>query len=630
MINLWWDYFCFPENGIPPDTYSIKLNYSGNHLERPFPFFLKYKFLVNNLGIEQLALARYLFITILLLLSFIANNRNMKTINIRCENTQQEYEIELGTTLRDVKKIVFPENHHNILGALVNNQLQDLQFVVMNPLLVNFIDVTTLDGYSIYTRSLIFVLYQAIAQVFPKKTLRAEHFISNGIFCRIANKEVQLTPATIELLKNKMQEIIAGDYPIIREDIPTDEAIRIFRQKGLQDKAELMETRGRLFTSLYYLNDLPDYFYGTLAPSTNCLHVFGLVPYKDGMLLQLPDRTNPRVLLPMICQDKLFQVFRENKRWGKILEITDIGHLNKTVEKKFSGPMIKISEALHEKKISLIADKIKARQKKVKVILIAGPSSSGKTTFGKRLAIQLMVNGIKPVNLSLDNYFVNREFTPKDEKGEYDYECLDALDIATFSDNIQHLLQGEEVAIPKFSFETGQRYYDGEKLKISHNNVIIVEGIHGLNPRLTDMLPPEALFKIFVSALTSISIDNHNLINPSDNRLIRRMVRDYKYRNYSALDTLKRWESVLLGEQKHIVPYQEEADAIFNSALIYELGALKTQAEPLLREVTQQHPEHSKALRLLKFFSYIRAVPTREIPPTSIIREFLGGSSFKY
>ena len=348
------------------------------------------------------------------------------------------------------------------------------------------------------------------------------------------------------------------------------------------------------------------------------------------MLLCLPDRSNPSELLPVIPQDKLFQVFSEYKRWGKILEVTDIGALNKVIEKKHSGTIIKISEALHEKKISQIADKIKARHKKVKVILIAGPSSSGKTTFGMRLSVQLMVNGIKPVNLSLDNYFVNRELTPKDEKGEYDYESIDALDIATFSNDMLRLMAGEEVDIPKFSFETGQRYYDGTKVKISRNNVIIVEGIHGLNPKLTQLLPADSLFKIFVSALTSISIDNHNLINPTDNRLIRRIVRDYKYRNYSALDTLKRWESVLLGEQKHIIPYQEEADAIFNSALIYELGTLKIQAEPLLREVTQQHPEHSKALRLLKFFSYIQSVPTREIPPTSILREFLGGSSFKY
>lgn len=554
----------------------------------------------------------------------------MKTINITCENTNREYEIELGTTLRDVKKIIFPENHNHILGALVNNQLQDLQFVVMNPLRVNFIDVTTLDGYSIYSRSLIFVLFVAVSKLFPKKTLRAEYFISNGIFCRIVNKEIILTPEIIGQLKEAMQEIIANDIPIVREEMPTEEAVRIFRKRGLKDKADLMETRGKLFTSLYYLNDLPDYFYGTLAPGTGCLKTFGLIPYKDGMLLQLPDRSQPQQILPVLPQDKLYQVFSEYKRWGKILEVTDIGHLNKVVEMKYSGPMIKISEALHEKKISQIADKIKARHKKVKVILISGPSSSGKTTFGKRLAIQLLVNGIKPINLSLDNYFVNREDTPKDEKGEYDYESIDALDIDTFTQNIQCLLKGEEVNIPKFSFETGQRYYDGEKMKMTRNNVIIVEGIHGLNPKLTRLLPAESLFKIFVSALTSISIDNHNLINPTDNRLLRRMVRDYKYRNYSALDTLKRWESVLLGEQKHIIPYQEEADAIFNSALIYELGALKTQAEPLLREVTQQHPEHSKALRLLKFFSYIRAVPTREVPPTSIIREFLGGSSFKY
>lgn len=554
----------------------------------------------------------------------------MKTIYITCENTHQDYEIEMGTTLRDAKKIIFPENHNHILGALINNQLQDLQYVIMTSLRVNFIDVTTLDGYSIYSRSLIFVLYKAITELFPKKTLRAEYFISNGIFCRIVNKEIVVMPEVIEQIKAKMQEIIANDYPIMREEIPTDEAVRIFRKRGLKDKADLMETRGKLYTSLFYLNDLPDYFYGTLAPSTGCLKTFGLQPYKDGMLLQLPDRLQPSQVLPVIPQDKLYQVFSEYKRWGKILEVTDIGHLNKVVEQKHSGPMIKISEALHEKKISQIADKIKARQKKVKVILIAGPSSSGKTTFGKRLAIQLMVNGIKPINLSLDNYFVDREMTPRDEKGEYDYECIDALDIATFTDNMQRLMNGEEVEIPKFSFETGLRYYDGEKFKISKNNVIIVEGIHGLNPKLTQLLPQESLFKIFVSALTSIAIDNHNLINPTDNRLLRRMVRDYKYRNYSALDTLKRWESVLLGEQKHIVPYQEEADAMFNSALIYELGALKTQAEPLLREVTQQHPEHSKALRLLKFFSYIRAVPTREVPPTSIIREFLGGSSFKY
>ncbi len=554
----------------------------------------------------------------------------MKTITISCENTGCNYNVEAGMTLKEIKKIIYPENHNHILGALINHQLKDLQYIVMNPLKINFIDITTLDGYSVYSRSLIFVLYKAVSNIFPRKSLRTEYVISNGIYCRLGNKDLSLEPEIVDSLRNEIQKIIDADIPIIREDVPTEKAVQIFRKQGFKDKADLMETRGKLYTSLYYLDGLSDYFYGTLAPSTGCLKTFDLIPYKNGMLLRLPDRHNPQELLPVIPQDKLFNVFSEYKRWGKILETTDIGSLNKLIENKFAGPIIKISEALHEKKISQIADQIKARQKHVKVILIAGPSSSGKTTFGKRLAIQLMVNCIKPINLSLDNYFVNRELTPRDENGEYDYESIDALDIATFTDNVQRLLAGEEVEIPKFSFETGQRYYDGEKLRITKQNVIIVEGIHGLNPKLTQLLPPEALFKIFVSALTSIAIDNHNLINPSDNRLLRRMVRDYKYRNYSALDTLKRWESVLLGEQKHIVPYQEEADAIFNSALTYELGTLKLQAEPLLREVTQQHPEHSKALRLLKFLSYIRVVPPREIPPTSIIREFLGGSSFKY
>lgn len=554
----------------------------------------------------------------------------MEKVQIFCENTGKSYQIEIGSTLREVKKVIFPQNHLHILGALVNNELQDLQYIIMSPKQVNFIDVSSLDGYSIYTRSLIFVLYKAINRLFQRKTLVAEYHISNGIFCRIANKDLILNAETVEKIHTDMREIIAQDLPIIRKEMPTAEAIPIFQKARLKDKRELLETRGRLYTSVYYIDNTPDYFYGTLAPSTGCLRVFGLEPYKDGMLLRLPSRQSPSELMPFIRQDKLFQVFSEYKHWGKIMEISDIGTLNKIVENKYSSAMIKISEALHEKKISLIADKINAKRKKIKVILISGPSSSGKTTFSKRLSVQLMVNGLKPINLSLDNYFVNREDTPKDENGEFDFESIDALDIGTFSDNMLRLMKGEEVEIPKFSFETGQRYYDGEKLKINKNNVIVVEGIHGLNPRLTSLLPTECLFKIFVSALTSISIDNHNIINPADNRLLRRMVRDYKYRNYSALETLKRWESVLKGEEKHIVPYQEEADIMFNSALIYELGALKQQAEPLLREVMGLHPEHSKALRLLKFLSYIKAVPTRDIPNTSILREFLGGSSFKY
>ncbi|MCR9011773.1 nucleoside kinase [Gabonibacter chumensis] len=551
-------------------------------------------------------------------------------ITIYCENNKQEYIIPTGCSLKELKQTVFPQNHQNILGALVNNELQDLHYEIYNPKWINFIDVTSLDGYSIYIRSLIFVLYKAVKTLFPKKTLIVEYSISNGLFCRIANKDLVLTPETILSLKEEMTRIIEQNTEIIRRETPTEEAIKLFQREGLKDKKLLLSTRGKMYTSVYSINGTSDYFYGTLAPTTGCLKVFDLISYKDGMLLMLPDRNNPTEISPFIPQEKLFNIFSEYKRWGKILEVSQIGDLNQIIEKKQVGAMIKISEALHEKKISQIADLVKKKHKKVKVILIAGPSSSGKTTFGKRLAVQLMVNGIKPVNLSLDNYFVDRENTPRDEKGEYDFETIDALDIDTFNDNILQLLQGNEVEIPKFSFETGQRFYDGEKLRISKNNVIIVEGIHGLNPRLTEFLPQENLFKIFISALTSISIDNHNIINPKDNRLIRRMVRDHKYRGYSAWDTLKRWESVLSGEQKHIEPYQEEADIIFNSALVYELGALKQQAVPLLEEVLTKYPEHSKALRLLKFFSYVQSVPTREIPPTSIIREFLGGSSFKY
>lgn len=546
------------------------------------------------------------------------------------ENTGQEYLIPTGCSLKEFKKIVFPENHHGILGALVNNEVRDLHYEIYNPKYINFIDVTTMDGYSVYLRSLIFVLYKAIYNLYPKKTLVVEYQLSNGIFCRLANKDIILTGERIEEIKGEMQRIIDRDYEITRTEIPTEDAIRRFNRQGLKDKELLLSTRGKLFTSMYSIDGTCDYFYGTLAPSTGCLQVFDLVDYKDGMLLMIPNRMKPDELLPFVPQEKLFNIFSEFKRWGKVLEVSQIGHLNQVIEHKHAGDMIKVSEALHEKKISLIADQIKKKQKKIKVILIAGPSSSGKTTFGKRLAVQLLVNGIKPINLSLDNYFVNREMTPKDEKGEYDFETIDALDINTFNNNIMSLLRGEEVEIPKFSFETGQRFYDGEKLKISKNNVIIVEGIHGLNPKLTEYLPQESLFKIFISALTSISIDNHNIISPSDNRLIRRMVRDHKYRGYSALDTLKRWESVVSGEQKHIVPYQEEADVMFNSALPYELGALKQQAVPLLEEVLVKYPEHSKATRLLKFFSYVQSVLTREIPPTSILREFLGGSSFKY
>lgn len=551
-------------------------------------------------------------------------------IDIYCENDGKHYLMQGGTTLIDLKRIAFPEDRHRILGALVNNQTEDLLYQFYKPKSIRFIDLSTLDGVSIYKRSLIFLLYTAVKQLYPRTHFSVEYFISNGTFCLINNSKSAIKPEILQAIKQKMQELIDADLPITKDELLTVDAVKRFTREGLKDKGDLLMTRGKLYTSVYQLNGISDYYYGTLAPCTGCLNRFDLLSYRDGLLLCHPDPKNSAQLLPFIAQNKLFNVFREHKEWGKIVNVQNIGDLNRIIEHQEAGTMIKISEALHEKKISQIADMIKRQHKRVKVIMIAGPSSSGKTTFGKRLSIQLLVNGIKPINLSLDNYFVNREFTPRDEFGEYDFEALEALDVKTFADDMNRLLKGEQIEIPKFSFETGQRYYDGEMLQIEENNVIIVEGIHGLNPKLTALLPENMLFKIFISALTAISIDKHNIISPSDNRLIRRLVRDAKYRNYSAIETIKRWESVLQGEQKNIVPYQEEADIIFNTALIYELGVLKPYAEPLLNEVLSFYPEHSKAQKLLKFFSYVKIIPTREIPPTSLIREFLGGSSFKY
>lgn len=551
-----------------------------------------------------------------------------KMINIVCKNTSKNYEIAMGTSLLDFKKMIFPNDEKTIVAALVNNNLEELDYMIFKSKTIEFIDISSLDGYSIYIRSIIFVLYKAIKNIFPNAELVVKNFISNGIYCNIYGCDLHYN--NVCDIRNEMYKIICADYPILNTDYPTEEAISIYEEQGFKDKRDLFEARGKIYTSVYTIDGTAAYFYGILTPSTGYLKTFDIEKYEDGIIIRLADRNNCDKLLPIIPQKKLFCVFKEYKTWIKVLEVPNIAKLNTISDQKKHGDLIKINEAMHEKKISDIADIIKSQNGRIKIVLIAGPSSSGKTTFGKRLNIQLQVNGIKPINLSLDNYFVNREHTPKDEKGEYDYETIDALDVDTLNDNIIRLIQGEKVEIPKFSFEKGERFYDGEYLEIGERNIIIIEGIHGLNPSLTKLLPQESIYKIFVSALTTIAIDAHNIISPKDNRLIRRMVRDYKYRGYSAVETLKRWESVTEGEEIHIVPYQEEADIIFNSALIYELGTLKQQAENILREVSPINNEYSKAQRLLKFFSYIKNIPIWEIPPTSILREFLGGSSFNY
>jgi len=553
-----------------------------------------------------------------------------RNLEIFCENTNKYYQFHVGTTLKEIYDTIKPKLEKEVLAALVNNEIQDLSYEVMKPKRINFVDVCSPDGHSAYVRSLTFLLYKAVLKLFPGIKFKVEQHISNGLYCKLEDKNIILSDDDIVQLKNIMQEFVDQDLRFYHDTIETKRAVELFEAKGLSEKTELLVTRRHPYTSVYRLESDIDYFYGVLAYSTGALNNFKLMHFHQGMLLRYPNRSNPKEIMPFIPQEKMFKIHNEFKRWGKILEISNIGDLNRHTESKSIGEIIKVCEALHEKKIAQIADRIHKRKRNTKVILISGPSSSGKTTFSKRLSIQLKVIGLKPLNLSLDDYFVNREDTPLDENGEFDFETIDALDIELFTKDILALLDGEEINVPRFSFETGRRMYTGHKMKMERKNILVIEGIHGLNPRLTELLPQVALFKIFISAMTSISIDGHNIISSTDNRLIRRLVRDNKYRSYEAVDTLQRWESVLSGENKHIFPFQEEADMMFNSALPYELGVLKFYAEPILKDVFPDDPEYSKAERLLKFFSYFQKINVREIPPTSILREFLGGSTFRY
>ncbi|MRT91752.1 nucleoside kinase [Ancylomarina sp. 16SWW S1-10-2] len=553
-----------------------------------------------------------------------------KLVNIYLEDLNEKRSYSVGTNLQTILNDISPLLGTKVLGAMVNNKLKELTYEIYKPKNVKFIDYSHPDGKLLYSRSLTFILYKAVKEVYPDAGFRVEHAISNGVYCRLTNKNTILTEEGVQQIKARMKSIVEADMPFEREEIETEKAIELFESQGLTEKTKLLRTRGNLYTSVYKIESVVDYFYGFLLPSTGFIDMFDLLPYYNGMLLLAPDQDNPTELASTLPQEKMLQIFSEYKRWGKILGISNVGDLNKSVENKEISELIKIYEAMHVKKISQIADRIRKKWKKIKIILIAGPSSSGKTTFGKRLAIQLKVAGIKPINLSLDNYFVNRDQTPLDENGEYNFESIEALDVKLFNENLLDLLEAKEVEIPKFSFEKGERYYDGEKLKINGKNVLVIEGIHALNPKLTSLVSDEVKFKIYISALTSISIDGHNRVRSTDNRLIRRIVRDHRYRNYSALETIKRWQSVRNGEEKYIFPFQENADVMFNSALPYELGVLKSHAEPILKEVQPNQTEYSEANRLLKFFSYFLPIPDDEIPPTSLMREFLGGSTFDY
>ena len=553
-------------------------------------------------------------------------------LQICCKNNNIIKNIPIGSSLLDIYNDFNLEMPYGVVSAKVNNRTEGLNFRVYNNKDVEFMDVRESSGMRTYVRSLCFVLCKAVEEIFPDGRILLEHPISKGYFCNLKIGR-PITLEDVSRIKQRMMEIIVEDIPYHRIECHTTEAVRLFSERNMMDKVKLLETSGSLYTYYYTLGDTIDYYYGSLLPSTGYLKVFDIVKYYDGVLLRIPNKNNPLVLEEVIKQEKMLEVFKEYLHWLDIMELSNVGDFNVACNEGFATDLINVSEALQEKKISHIADDIYNRGKngdRVKMVLISGPSSSGKTTFSKRLSIQLMTNGLHPFPISLDNYFVNREETPRDENGNYDYESLYALDLKFFNEQLQALLRGEEVELPRFNFSTGKREFKGDKLKIHENTILILEGIHALNPELTPQIPDANNYKVYVSALTTISLDDHNWIPTTDNRLLRRIIRDFNYRGYSAQETISRWPSVRAGEDKWIFPYQENADAMFNSALLFEFAVLRRYAEPILNAVPRNCPEYSEAYRLLKFIKYFVPVQDKEIPPTSLLREFLGGSSFRY
>ncbi|MBQ4507522.1 MAG: nucleoside kinase [Paludibacteraceae bacterium] len=556
----------------------------------------------------------------------------MNKVTVYCKNTREYYDIECGTSLLDLYKQIGLKLRYPVITARVNYKLQNLNFLVYKPKDIEFLDASSPAGMRCYVRTLSMVMACAVRELYPAGDLRIEHPISKGYYCTVRDEngnKVTLTEEDIKKIKERMWQIVHEDRPIITEEKQTKEVIRLFGERK-EGEVTLFETLGNPYCRYFRMGDYIDYYTGVLMPSTGYINIFDIIPYHQDMLLQIPCRNDPVRLEDICTQDKMFEIFNEFMGWNKLLRISNVGEFNRACKNNKSFEMIKLSEALHEKKVAQIADQIASREDRPKFVLISGPSSSGKTTFSMRLRIQLMVNGIRPVVISMDNYFVNREDTPKDENGEWDFEHLHALDLDLFRNDLKALLDGQEIKLPTFNFETGKREYRGNKLKLEKDTICIIEGLHALNPELIPNIPKSATFKIFVSALTSVNLDNHNWIPTTDVRLIRRIVRDYRYRGYTAAETIARSKSVLRGEERWIYPFQEEADVMFNSALLFELAVLKRHAEPMLADVPKYTDEYTDAHRLLKELSYFEIIHEREIPPTSFLREFVGGSSFRY
>lgn len=551
-----------------------------------------------------------------------------QVIQIRCKNNKKSQKVEIGSTLFDIFSAFDLKMTHGPVSARVNNKVEGMHYRVYNSKDVEFLDMTSSSGSRAYTRTLFFVLCKAVQDIYPATDVVIDIPVSNGFYVDIRLGR-PVVDEDVNIIRRRMQEIIDARMPIRRFTVPTEEAVALFQEKGDVEKVKLLKTSGSIYTTYYKIGDYVDYYYGTLLTNTSQLYLFGLEKYYDGMLLRIPSLKNPDVLGEMTRQDKMFEIFKEHHRWQSILGIRTVGYFNQAIDANHATDIINISEALQEKKIAKIAEEIASR-KGVKLVLLAGPSSSGKTTSCKRLSIQLAVNGLKPLQISLDDYFVDREKTPKDASGEYDYESIYALDLDLINEQFNALFRGEEVELPKYDFQSGKSKKSGNKLKMHDNNVLVVEGIHALNPELTAHIPQEQIFRVYASALTTILLDNHNYIPTTDNRLLRRIIRDYKYRGVSAQETIHRWPSVRAGENKWIFPFQENADAMLNTAMLYELAVIKTQAEPLLQQVPENCEEYAEAYRLLKFLKYFKGIPYNNLPPTSLLREFLGGSSFHY
>lgn len=551
-----------------------------------------------------------------------------QVLQICCKNNKKTQDVAIGSTLSDVFKQFNLKMSYGPICARVNNKVVGMNYQLYHNKDVEFLDMHDASASRNYTRTLFFILCKAVHDLYPGSRVVIDIPVSKGYYINLhIGREVTDEDAT--RIRERMQQIIDEKIPIERFEVRTEEAIRMFEQKGDEAKVKLLKSIGSLYTVYHRIDDYVDYYYGALLTNTSDIYLFGLERYFEGLLLRIPSKHDPSQLGAFVKQDKMFEVFLEQHRWQHILGVSTIGDFNEAVKAGHATNLINVSEALQEKKISQIADQITTHPE-VRVVLIAGPSSSGKTTFCKRLSIQLLANGIRPVQISLDDYFVDREKTPKDADGDWDYESIHALDINLINLQLSALFRGEEVELPKYDFLSGRSGMSGKRLRLADRQVLLVEGIHALNPELTAQIPKRQKFHVYISALTSILLDDHNYIPTTDNRLLRRIIRDHKYRGVSAQETIRRWPSVRAGETKWVFPFQENADVMFNTAMLYELAVIQEQAAPLLEQVPENCVEYSEAYRLRKFLSYITPIPSRALPPTSLVREFLGGSSFRY